>query len=44
VVPVSGGESISTPSTRFPQEFTSIQFAFFPHPHVVHRILPVIRT
>ena len=43
MVPVSCGESISTPSAATAQEPTGIHFEFFPRPHVVHRIPPVIR-
>ena len=44
MVPVPCGECISTPSASVTQEPAGIHFEFFPHPHVVHRIPPVIRT
>jgi hypothetical protein len=44
MVPVSCGESISTPSARVAQEPAAIHFKFFSCPHLVHRIPPVIRT
>ena len=44
IVPVPCGECISTPSASVTQEPAGIHFEFFPHPHVVHRIPPVIRT
>ena len=44
MVPVSCGESISTPSAPVAQGLAGIHFEFFPRPHVVHRIPPVIRT
>ena len=44
MVPVPCGECISTPSASVAQEPTGIHFEFFPRPHVVHRIQPVIRT
>ena len=44
MVPVSCGESISTPSARNAQEPAGIHFEFFSCPHLVHRIPPVIRT
>ena len=43
MVPVSDGESISTPSASFPQESAGIHLRFFLRPHDVHRIPPVIR-
>ena len=43
MVPVSNGESISTPSAQVTQEPAGIQGGFFPCPHVAHRIPPVIR-
>jgi hypothetical protein len=43
VVLVSCGESIFTRSAPDAQEAAGIHFEFFPHPHVVHRIKPVIR-
>jgi hypothetical protein len=43
MVPVSCGESISTPSARIAQEPAAIHFRFFSYPHLVHRIPPVIR-
>jgi hypothetical protein len=43
MVPVSCGESISTPSAPVAQEPAGIHFEFFPRPHLVHRIRPVIR-
>jgi hypothetical protein len=43
MVPVSCGESISTPSGRVAQGPAAIHFRFFPIPHLVHRIPPVIR-
>src|SRR6266702_770968 len=44
MVPVSCGESISTPFARVAQELTGIHFKFLSCPHLVHRIPPVIRT
>jgi hypothetical protein len=44
MVPVPCGECISTPSASVTQELTGIHLDFFPRPHVVHRIPPVIRT
>ena len=44
MVPVSCGESISTPFASVAQEPAAIHFKFFPCPHLVHRITPVIRT
>ena len=44
MVPVPCGECISTPFASVTQEPTGIHFEFFPRPHVVHRIPPVIRT
>ena len=44
MVPVPCGECISTPSASVTQEPAGIHFEFFPRPHVVHRIPPVIRT
>ena len=44
MVPVSCGENISTPSARVAQESAAIHFRFFSHPHLVHRIPPVIRA
>ena len=44
MVPVSCGESISTPFARVAQEPTGIHFKFLSCPHLVHRIPPVIRT
>jgi hypothetical protein len=43
MVPVSCGESISTPSATVTQELAGIHFKYFSCPHVVHRIPPVIR-
>src|SRR5271170_1680674 len=43
VVPVSGGESISTPSAGTAQELLARLFSFFLHPHVVHRYRAVFR-
>jgi hypothetical protein len=43
MVPVPCGECISTPSASVTQEPARIHLDFFPHPHVVHRIPPVIR-
>ena len=44
MVPVSCGESISTPVARVAQELTGIHFRFLSCPHLVHRIPSVIRT
>ena len=44
MVPVSCGESISTPFARVAQGPTAIHFKFLSCPHLVHRIPPVIRT
>ena len=44
MVPVSCGESISTPFARVAQEPTGIHFRFLSCPHLVHRIPSVIRT
>ena len=44
MVPVSCGESISTPFARVAQGPTGIHFKFLSCPHLVHRIPPVIRT
>jgi len=44
VVPVSGGEVISTPSPRCPQESRPIYFCSFPNPHDIHTKQAVIRT
>ena len=44
MVPVSCGESISTPSAPVAQEPAGIHFDFFSRPHVFHRTATVIRT
>jgi hypothetical protein len=44
VVPVSGGEVISTLYSRAPQEVRPIYFCSFLNPHDIHRIRAVFRT
>jgi hypothetical protein len=44
VVPVSDGETFSTPFANRPQEVPPIYFRSFLNPHDVHRMRAVIRT